>query len=120
MKRGSEDYRGRWPGGHPQPGPERAPEAPSGAQSEARAALRALVRPFILRRTKSQVLTELPPRMEQVLEVDLPEDERAFYEALRRTALAVPGRAGRRGIAQAEHPHGTHEAAPGLLRARAG
>ena len=69
-------------------GPERTPEAPSGAQSEARAALRALVRPFILRRTKSQVLTELPPRMEQVLEVDLPEDERAFYEALRRTALA--------------------------------
>lgn len=69
-------------------GPEGAPEAPSGAQSEARAALRALVRPFILRRTKSQVLTELPPRMEQVLEVDLPEDERAFYEALRRTALA--------------------------------
>lgn len=71
----------------------------SGPQSEARAALRALVRPFILRRTKGQVLTELPPRTEQVLEVDLPDDERAFYEALRRTALASleePGDAGSR------------------------
>ncbi|MEG2005660.1 MAG: DEAD/DEAH box helicase, partial [Bilophila sp.] len=54
---------------------------------EARQALKALVRPFILRRTKSAVLTELPPRTEQIIEVDLPEDERAFYEALRRHAL---------------------------------
>lgn len=55
--------------------------------SEARQALRALLRPFLLRRTKSAVLTELPPRTEQVLRVDLPADERAFYEALRRKAL---------------------------------
>lgn len=50
-------------------------------------ALRALIRPFILRRTKSAVLTELPPRTELVIEIDLPDEERAFYEALRRQAL---------------------------------
>ena len=50
-------------------------------------ALRALIRPFILRRTKSAVLAELPPRTEVTLEIDLPEEERAFYEAVRRRAL---------------------------------
>ena len=46
------------------------------------------MRPFILRRTKSEVLTELPPRTEQHIDVELPDEERAFYEALRRAALA--------------------------------
>ncbi|MGZ8361297.1 MAG: DEAD/DEAH box helicase [Allosphingosinicella sp.] len=55
--------------------------------STARDALRALIRPYILRRTKSAVLSELPPRTEVTIEVDLAEDERAFYEALRRKAL---------------------------------
>ena len=50
-------------------------------------ALRALIRPFILRRTKSAVLAELPPRTEVTLEIDLPEEERSFYEAVRRRAL---------------------------------
>ncbi|MEI8396450.1 MAG: DEAD/DEAH box helicase [Rhodospirillaceae bacterium] len=50
-------------------------------------ALRALIRPFILRRTKSTVLAELPPRTELTLEIALPEEERAFYEAVRRRAL---------------------------------
>jgi superfamily II DNA or RNA helicase len=63
--------------------------------------LRALIRPFILRRTKSAVLSELPPRTEVTLEVDLPAEERAFYEALRRKALEAlsgptEGLAGRR------------------------
>ena len=49
--------------------------------------LRALIRPFILRRTKSAVLAELPPRTELTLEIDLPDDERAFYEAMRLRAL---------------------------------
>ena len=73
----------------PAPGEENAEERASEAQSAARQALRALVRPFILRRTKSEVLTELPPRTEQLIEVELPDDERAFYEALRRAALAA-------------------------------
>ena len=49
--------------------------------------LRALIRPFMLRRTKSAVLSELPPRTEVTLEIDLPEDERAFYEPMRLRAL---------------------------------
>ena len=49
--------------------------------------LRALIRPFMLRRTKSAVLSELPPRTEVTLEIELPDDERAFYEALRQRAL---------------------------------
>lgn len=55
--------------------------------SAALQALRALIRPFILRRTKSAVLAELPVRTEVTLEIDLPEAERAFYEAMRQRAL---------------------------------
>jgi SNF2 family DNA or RNA helicase len=55
--------------------------------ARAKAALRALVRPFLLRRTKTQVLAELPPRTEQTLLIEQDTQERAFYEALRRRAL---------------------------------
>ncbi len=57
--------------------------------ARARARLRRLVRPFILRRTKSEVLTELPPRTEIVIGVEPDAKERAFHEALRRDALAA-------------------------------
>lgn len=50
--------------------------------------LRKLIQPFMLRRTKSQVLQELPPRTEILLHVDLSRDEQAMYEALRRDAIA--------------------------------
>lgn len=50
-------------------------------------ALRLLVQTFILRRTKNKVLTELPPRTEQTLVVEMTEEERSFYEALRRKAV---------------------------------
>lgn len=53
----------------------------------ARTLLKRLIRPFILRRTKSQVLEELPPRTEIVLRVELSREESAFYEALRRNAV---------------------------------
>jgi SNF2 family DNA or RNA helicase len=43
----------------------------------------------MLRRTKSAVLSELPPRTELVIEVCQSEEERAFYEAMRRQALAT-------------------------------
>lgn len=49
--------------------------------------LRRLLRPFILRRLKSAVLDELPPRTEIRLEVTPSKEEIAFYEALRRHAL---------------------------------
>ena len=54
----------------------------------ARGSLKKLIQPFLLRRTKTQVLDELPPRTEIVLSVDLSADEMAFYEALRRDAVA--------------------------------
>jgi len=65
-------------------------------------ALRALIRPFILRRTKSAVLSELRPRTELTIEVTRSEEECALYEALRRQALAtlaaLDGPAGQRKI----------------------
>jgi SNF2 family DNA or RNA helicase len=54
----------------------------------ARARLRRLVSPFLLRRTKAQVLTDLPPRTEIVQRIEPQADERAFLEAMRRDALA--------------------------------
>jgi len=54
---------------------------------EAGRRLKKLVQPFILRRLKSQVLEELPPRTEVVLQVELSPEETAFYEALRQKAL---------------------------------
>ena len=48
--------------------------------------LRRAVSPFLLRRTKAQVLTELPPRTEVSLMVDLSPAERALYEVERREA----------------------------------
>lgn len=49
--------------------------------------LNTLMAPFLLRRTKSQVLTELPPRTEVTLKVELSEKELAHYESLRRYAV---------------------------------
>jgi superfamily II DNA or RNA helicase len=57
------------------------------AESAARARLRRLTQPFILRRTKAQVLAELPPRTEIVIPVELTQEETALYESLRREAL---------------------------------
>jgi len=57
------------------------------AEAGARMRLRRLTQPFILRRTKTQVLTELPPRTEIVVPVELTADETALYESLRRQAL---------------------------------
>ncbi|MGZ8245762.1 DEAD/DEAH box helicase [Methylomagnum sp.] len=54
---------------------------------EARRRLKRLIQPFILRRTKTQVLEELPARTDIELQVELSEKEAAFYEALRRKLL---------------------------------
>jgi SNF2 family DNA or RNA helicase len=53
----------------------------------ARKRLKKLIQPFILRRTKAQVLEELPPRTEVMLQVEMSPKEMAFYEALRLKAL---------------------------------
>jgi SNF2 family DNA or RNA helicase len=49
--------------------------------------LKALIQPFILRRMKNQVLTELPPRTDINIQVEMSPKERDFYEALRLNAL---------------------------------
>jgi superfamily II DNA or RNA helicase len=54
---------------------------------EARQRLKRIIQPFILRRTKAQVLDELPPRTEIELQVELSDKEASFYEALRRKLL---------------------------------
>lgn len=56
---------------------------------EAQRRLRRLLAPFILRRTKSQVLDDLPPRTELVWTVPLEKVEAAHYEALRRQAVTA-------------------------------
>ncbi|XGB40447.1 MAG: DEAD/DEAH box helicase [Cyanobacteria bacterium LVE1205-1] len=53
----------------------------------ARNRLKKLIQPFLLRRTKNQVLQELPSRTEILLHVELSQEEKAFYEALRREAM---------------------------------
>ncbi len=55
---------------------------------QARHQLKKLIQPFLLRRTKNQVLEELPSRTEITLQVELSKEEMALYEALRRDAIA--------------------------------
>lgn len=50
---------------------------------EAAQLLRRLVRPFLLRRTKDQVASELPPRTERVLLTDMEPAQRALYNQKR-------------------------------------
>ncbi|KGT91289.1 serine/threonine protein kinase [Erwinia typographi] len=53
----------------------------------AAATLKQLIKPFILRRTKSQVLDELPPRTDILHTIPLSDEERHWYEALRQQAV---------------------------------
>ncbi len=53
----------------------------------ARLQLKKLIRPFMLRRIKSQVLEELPPRTEITLRIEMKKSEMHFYEAIRQQAI---------------------------------
>jgi SNF2 family DNA or RNA helicase len=55
----------------------------SGAETEELRALGRGLRPFILRRTKEQVASELPPRTEQTILCDLDRAQRTLYNELR-------------------------------------
>jgi SNF2 domain-containing protein/helicase-like protein len=55
----------------------------SDGRPDAAKALRTKIRPFLLRRLKSDVARELPPRTDLMLECDLNEEERAVYDAIR-------------------------------------
>jgi SNF2 family DNA or RNA helicase len=69
---------------------ERSGDAPADKlrQRNTRLQLKKLLQPFILRRLKRDVLTELPSRTEITLQVELSQAEMAFYEALRQQAIA--------------------------------
>ena len=66
--------------------------------NNARKRLKKLINPFILRRTKSAVLDELPPKTEIIRKIELSPEETAFYETLRRRAIET--------IQSAEGPQG--------------
>jgi superfamily II DNA or RNA helicase len=57
---------------------------PAESVDPAAALLRRALRPFMLRRTKSAVATDLPPRSEQILAVELEGKQRTMYESLRK------------------------------------
>jgi superfamily II DNA or RNA helicase len=57
------------------------------AARKASQGLKSLIQPFILRRMKHQVLTELPSRTEINIQVAMSPPEQAFYEALRLNAI---------------------------------
>jgi superfamily II DNA or RNA helicase len=62
------------------------------AASPAPDMLRRLIHPFVLRRTKGEVLQELPSKTEITLSVQLSEGEAALYESLRREAVEAVAR----------------------------
>jgi superfamily II DNA or RNA helicase len=71
---------------------------------EERATLQRLVRPFVLRRTKAQVLTELPPKIVDKRYCDLTPEQRALYQSVLE-ARAKPLRAQLRAGATVSYVH---------------
>ncbi|MGH2624633.1 MAG: DEAD/DEAH box helicase, partial [Sphingobacterium sp.] len=45
--------------------------------------LQAIIKPFVLRRTKTQVATELPPKSEQVFYCSMTEQQQEYYETVK-------------------------------------
>ena len=64
------DFRDRWA------------KAIEDGDSEAAGRLRKIIQPFLLRRLKSQVAKDLPPRIEKILYSELWPEERQLYEAI--------------------------------------
>jgi non-specific serine/threonine protein kinase len=54
-----------------------------GQDADASQFLRKMVYPFILRRTKDQVQLDLPPRTERILETEMDDEQRTFYNKQR-------------------------------------
>ncbi len=70
--------------------------------ADALAALKRRTRPFVLRRLKREVATELPPRTEQVLYCELGPDQRRLYERVKETYRdSVLGRVAEQGVGRA-------------------
>lgn len=93
---------------------------------EPRVRLRRMIAPFVLRRTKAQVLDELPPRTELVIRVTPEPAEAAHYEALRRQALSEaerallrpPAKKGRKAAPQPAEPDARIHVLAQLMRMR--
>ncbi|HEX3759486.1 MAG TPA: DEAD/DEAH box helicase [Kofleriaceae bacterium] len=68
---GRTDFQDRWS------------EPISAGDSAAAARLRERIRPFVLRRMKSEVARDLPPRTDAIMYVELDETERITYDAIR-------------------------------------
>ena len=66
---------------------ERYAQPVAAGQAESAERLRERIRPFILRRSKSEVAPELPPRTERVLHCELTNDERLVYDTIRAATL---------------------------------
>ncbi len=77
----------------------------------AAAGLRDRIRPFVLRRMKSEVASELPPRSDAVMYVELDEAERVTYDAIRAATQ-------REIVAMLEAGRGVMAALEALLRLR--
>ncbi|MEZ6013882.1 MAG: DEAD/DEAH box helicase [Planctomycetota bacterium] len=97
----------------------------TGGSLEARRKLASALRPFFLRRTKREVLKDLPEKSEQVIACVLSEKERARYDELRdhyRAALASPNAEGPEerpsGRTKAKDPKDTFQMLEALLRLR--
>jgi superfamily II DNA or RNA helicase len=71
--------------------------------SKAAARLRAIIHPFILRRTKLEVVKDLPPKLEVDNLVDLAPDQKAIYlQVLREVRAQVLGEVERQGVAKSQ------------------
>jgi superfamily II DNA or RNA helicase len=80
-------------------------------QTEGAAQLRQILGPFVLRRTKQNVLPELPPRAERDLCFELDDEERRLYQGLHLLAQ-------REVMAQLSEGHNLMQALEALLRLR--
>ena len=71
--------------------------------SKAAARLRSVIHPFILRRTKLEVLKDLPPKLEVDKIVDLAPGQKAIYlQVLREVRAQVMGEVERQGVAKSQ------------------
>jgi SNF2 family DNA or RNA helicase len=55
--------------------------------NQSTAVLKQLINPFVLRRHKTEVLKDLPKKTEQIISIELSDEEMAFYENLRESAV---------------------------------
>lgn len=71
--------------------------------SKTAARLRAVIHPFILRRTKTEVAEDLPPKIESDKIIDLAGDQKALYlQVLREVRAQVMGEVERSGLAKSQ------------------